>query len=44
MSHGSLNALELAAENLKSLRNDPGNDVKLKLYALFKQVRHLLRN
>lgn len=27
-----------AAERLKSLNTDPGNDIKLKLYALFKQV------
>lgn len=29
---------ELAKESLKKLKNDPGNDVRLKLYGLFKQV------
>jgi hypothetical protein len=27
-----------AKEKLSSLQEDPGNDVKLKIYALFKQV------
>ena len=27
-----------AKEKLNTLKDDPGNDVKLKLYALFKQV------
>lgn len=29
---------EKAQEQLKLLKNDPGNETKLKLYALFKQV------
>lgn len=29
---------EKAQEQLKLLKNDPGNEAKLKLYALFKQV------
>jgi len=28
---------EAAAEAVKSLKDDPGNDAKLKLYALYKQ-------
>ena len=28
-----------AKENIGKLTQDPGNDVKLKMYALFKQVR-----
>ena len=31
--------LERAKEKLATLREDPGNEVKLKLYSLFKQVR-----
>ncbi|CAH2284224.1 enoyl- delta isomerase 2, mitochondrial isoform X2 [Pelobates cultripes] len=31
---------EKAQSSLKLLKNDPGNDVKLKLYALFKQATH----
>lgn len=27
-----------SVEKLKSLKNDPGNETKLKLYALYKQV------
>lgn len=30
---------EEAKNHLSSLKEDPGNDVKLKIYALFKQVR-----
>lgn len=29
---------EKAQEQLKLLKKDPGNEIKLKLYALFKQV------
>ena len=37
--------LEKAKARLTLLTEDPGNDVKLKLYALYKQVRkHLLRS
>ena len=44
MSHVSkkLVLFESASENLKLLKNEPGNDVKLKLYAFFKQVNLLL--
>lgn len=40
MSHVSkkLDLFESASENLKLLKNEPGNDVKLKLYAFFKQA------
>ena len=31
-----------AKERLNSLKEDPGNEVKLKIYALFKQVSLLL--
>ncbi|XP_030064548.1 enoyl-CoA delta isomerase 2 isoform X2 [Microcaecilia unicolor] len=34
----SQEAFERAKEQLKSLKEDPGNDVKLKLYGLFKQA------
>lgn len=30
-----------AAERLKTLNSDPGNETKLKLYALFKQVNNI---
>ena len=30
--------LEKAKERLSRLKEDPGNDIKLKLYGLFKQV------
>ena len=30
---------ENAKTKLNTLKEDPGNDVKLKIYALFKQVR-----
>lgn len=33
--------LEKAKERLATLTEDPGNEVKLKLYGLFKQVRLL---
>jgi len=29
---------ETAAEDVKALRQDPGNDAKLRLYALYKQA------
>ena len=32
---------EKAKVELNTLKNDPGNEVKLKMYALFKQVRLL---
>lgn len=32
-----------AAEKLKQLKADPGNEMKLKLYAMFKQVRVLIK-
>ena len=35
---------EDAKANLGKLEEDPGNDVKLKLYALFKQVPQLFFN
>lgn len=34
---------EKAKAQLNSLQNDPGNDVKLKIYALFKQVNNYCR-
>ena len=30
---------EQAKDTINTLRNEPGNDVKLKIYALFKQVQ-----
>lgn len=33
-----------AAEKLKQLKDDPGNEMKLKLYAMFKQVKTLFKN
>ena len=44
---GSIRQVELdkdfqaAVAKVKTLKQDPGNDNKLKLYALFKQVRSL---
>lgn len=32
-----------AAEKLKQLKADPGNEIKLKLYAMFKQVKILIK-
>ena len=32
---------QAASEKVKTLKEDPGNDNKLKLYALFKQVGNL---
>lgn len=33
-----------AKERLNALKEDPGNDVKLKIYALFKQVVHVSKD
>ena len=33
------NKFDAAVADLKTLRADPGNDVKLKMYGLFKQAR-----
>lgn len=33
---------QAAGDRVKTLKQDPGNDHKLKLYALFKQVRSLV--
>ena len=33
------NDFEKAKERLNTLKEDPGNETKLKIYALFKQVR-----
>ena len=40
MLHASkkLDLFKSAGENLRLLKNEPGNDIKLKLYAFFKQV------
>ena len=35
----SANELEKAKQMLNQLREDPGNDIKLKLYGLYKQVK-----
>jgi len=35
---------DLAKERLNKLEKDPGNEVKLKIYALFKQVSTILSN
>lgn len=35
---------EAAGARVKTLKQDPGNDHKLKLYALFKQVRILSKS
>ena len=34
---------DAAKDRVNTLKEDPGNDAKLKLYALFKQVRGSLR-
>ena len=36
--------LDKAKERVTTLSEDPGNDVKLKLYGLYKQVRYLQRS
>lgn len=33
--------LDDAAKRLKTLKEEPENDVKLQIYALYKQVRHV---
>lgn len=37
-SGATVEQFEQAKGKLSALRNDPGNEVKLKIYALFKQV------
>lgn len=36
----SVEEFNTAKETLGTLKKDPGNEVKLKIYALFKQVRN----
>lgn len=36
----SVEEFNAAKEKLGALKKDPGNEVKLKIYALFKQVRN----
>ena len=38
MRPGSFNDLEIAKSRVSTLSNDPGNEAKLRLYGLFKQV------
>ena len=35
---GGINIIHAAAEDVKTLASDPGNDTKLTLYALYKQA------
>ena len=40
MYSGHVDIIEKAKQQLEQLTEDPGNEAKLKLYALYKQVSH----
>ena len=42
MCPGSLNDVEIAKSRVATLSNDPGNEAKLRLYGLFKQVSYTI--